>query len=81
MLDAELDFSKDEAFTTEPDEIEYAGDDKEMEARWRRRVKYDLLQMKADEVELDEAKKRLRKRYSTFQKRMKQTEDDELVER
>ncbi len=81
LLTAEIDFSKDEDFTTEPDEIEYIEDGEAMNARWRRRVKYDLLQLKADDVKIDEAKKRLRKRYAQFLTRMKQTDDDDLVER
>jgi carboxyl-terminal processing protease len=81
LLDAELDFAKDEQFTTEPDEIKYVQAGEKMTARWRRRIKYDLLQLKADEVEIKEAKDRLRKRYTTFLSRMKQTDDDDLVER
>lgn len=80
LLDAELDFTKDDLFKTETDEIEYAPA-ADIEKRWRRRIKYDLLQLKADKVDIDEAKKRLRKRYRSFLQRMKQTTDDELVER
>ena len=80
LVDAELDFTKDDVFKTETDEIEYASA-ADMESRWKRRIKYDLLQMKADDVDVEEAKTRLRKRYKTFLKRMRQTTDDELVER
>ena len=81
LLDEEHDFSVDESIITDPDKIEYATDESVIEDRWRKRIKYDLLVQKADEVEFEEAREKLLRRYQSFAKRMHQTDEDELLER
>ena len=49
--------------------------------RWRLRIKYDLLVLKAnDELEGDLALERLARRYHFFARRMEQYDNDELLE-
>lgn len=80
LIEAKHDFSAKEELVVAPDSTVYAKSEQEAEDRWRRRIKYDLLVLKGNKVEGDEAKSRLKRRYSTFAKRMKQMDSDELLE-
>ncbi len=85
LAEAELDkaqnFDLDETMATDPDTLTYAKTPEEAAARWHQRVKFDLLKEIADKVPMDEAVKKLKKRYSSIQKSWQQTDDDELLER
>jgi len=85
MAEAELqkpqDFSKDEEMVREPDALKFAKTPEEAQDRWRQRVKFDLLKETADKVAMDEAIKKLTKRYESIRKSWQQTDDDELLER
>src|SRR3954447_6217600 len=85
MAEAELqkpqDFSKDEEMVREPKELKFARTPEEAQDRWRQRVKFDLLKETADKVAMDEAVKKLTKRYESIRKSWQQTDDDELLER
>ena len=80
LLDMEHDFTIDEKMVTDRDTLKYPKNDAEARERWRKRVKYDLLLQKADEVAVEEAKEKLHRRYNSYAKRMHQTDDDELLE-
>ncbi len=80
LLEQPHDFTVDEEFVTDGKKIDWAKNDAEINDRWRRRVKYDLLVQKADKVELAEAKTKLARRYNSFAKRMHQLGNDDLVE-
>jgi len=80
LLAAEHDFTIDEDLVTDPDQVEHPANEKEARDRWRKRIKYDLLALKADEKEEQEARDRLTRRYHSFAKRMHQTDSDELLE-
>ena len=71
----------DENVVIDPDVARYATSDEEVRNLWRKRIKYDLLRLKIDdEMEGDEAVEKLDRRYSSFAKRMSQTDHDELLE-
>ena len=74
------DFTVDEEMVVDPDKARYATSDAEARELWRRRIKYDLLVLKADNVSGQEAIDRLSRRYQSFSKRMHQTDSDELLE-
>ena len=80
LLKQEHDFTVDEEMITDPDAVEYAKTKAEAYDRWRKRIKYDLLVLKSDDVEGQEAIDRLRRRYHSFAKRMQQYRSDELLE-
>ena len=79
LLEMEHDWTVKESFVTEPDDTTWAQSAEEAVDRWRRRVKYDLLRLKADNVEGKEAKQQLRKRFKNFLRRMKQFDDEEIL--
>ncbi len=80
LLSRDQDMTVDESMATDPDTIGYAKSANEMNERWRKRIKYDLLVLKADKVEGQEARDKLLRRYSNFARRMRQFDTDELLE-
>ncbi len=80
MVDAPHDFTLDESLTVDGDAIVWAANSAELDERWRKRVKFDLLTLKLDKVEPAEAAKRLHKRYDTVKRMAHETEDIEVLE-
>ncbi|MGQ9913314.1 MAG: carboxy terminal-processing peptidase [Thermogutta sp.] len=75
------DFTVDEEIVRDPDLLSYPKDAAEAHDRWRKRIKLDLLVLKSDkQLEGQAAFEKLEKRYSSFGKRMHQTDEDELLE-
>lgn len=75
------DFSSDEEMVTDPDVISYAKNDAEMRDRWKKRLKYDLLDLMSEKkLEGKPAQEKISKRYHQLAKRMAQTDHDELLE-
>lgn len=80
VIDAEHDFTVEEDMVKDPDDITWASDEAELDERWRKRIKFDLLMLKMDETDLVEARKRLHTRYHTNQVFLDQTEAHEVLE-
>jgi carboxyl-terminal processing protease len=91
LLAVPHDFSVDEEMVVDKDKATYARDPAEAREVWRKRIKYDLLVLKADKTDgkdKDKADKseekspveKLKRRYQSFAKRMHQTDGEELLE-
>ncbi|MDP6447617.1 MAG: S41 family peptidase, partial [Pirellulaceae bacterium] len=80
LLKSDFDFTIDESLVVDGDTASYPKDAAEARDRWRKRLKFDLLVLETEETEGDEARAKLRRRYSNFAKRMRQTDSDELLE-
>ncbi|HEY3391684.1 MAG TPA: carboxy terminal-processing peptidase [Lacipirellulaceae bacterium] len=80
-LDVKHDFTVDEEMIRDPEAATFAKTPQEAAEKWRQRVKFDLMKEVADDVSLDEAVKKLRKRYDSIGKSWQQTDNDELLER
>jgi carboxyl-terminal processing protease len=80
-LDVKHDFTVDEEMIRDPEAATFAKTPEEAADKWRQRVKFDLMKEVADDVSLDEAVKKLRKRYDSIGKSWQQTDNDELLER
>ena len=87
ILKQDQDFTIDEELVTDKNTITYAKTPAEAADRWRKRIKYDLLLLKAeksdgkpDKSEGKTPEQRLEKRYHSFAKRMHQTHAEELLE-
>ena len=80
LLKQPIDFTIDETICLDRDKLDYPANDAEAMERWRKRVKYDLLILKVDDKEGQEAIDKLTRRYKSFQKRMHQTDSNELLE-
>ncbi|MGO9113571.1 MAG: hypothetical protein ACLP9L_30435 [Thermoguttaceae bacterium] len=87
ILKSPQDFTIDEELVTDKDAASYAKTPEEAYDRWRKRIKYDLLLLKAeksdsktDKSEGKTPEQRLTQRYHSFAKRMRQTNAEELLE-
>ncbi|MBR0238866.1 MAG: carboxy terminal-processing peptidase [Thermoguttaceae bacterium] len=80
LLKQPMDFTVDETICLDRDKLDYPKNAAEALERWRKRVKYDLLILKVDDKEGQEAIDKLSRRYKSFQKRMHQTDSNELLE-
>jgi len=61
------DFTVDESIETDPKKLVWSADQSSLDERWRKRVKFDLLQFKLDGQTDAEARERLNKRYRNNQ--------------
>lgn len=80
LIRQEHDFAVKEEMSTDPKAVGYASDEAEARERWRKRVKYDLLVLEQDEIDGEQARGRLSRRYKQFAQRMHATSADELLE-
>lgn len=80
LIDAAHDFTLDESIVVDGDQLAWAGDMKEMNDRWRKRIKYELLSLQLDKTAPEEARKRLHKRYDTLKRYAHDTDDSEVLE-
>jgi carboxyl-terminal processing protease len=80
LIDTDHDFGVDETMITDPDERKWAASVEELDERWRKRIKFDLLMLKLDDTELAEAKKRLHTRYNRNRNFLDQTAGHEILE-
>ncbi len=80
LLSIEHDFTADERMVSDREIARYPRTAAEARNKWRKRIKYDLLVLKVDETEGEEARKKLKRRYHSFAKRMHQTDGEELLE-
>ncbi len=80
LLDSDFDFSADETIVIDPEAAQYSRDANEARDRWRRQIKYALLDLKDEGKEGDEAVEQLRRRYTRYSRRWKQTDSDDLLE-
>ena len=79
-IDSDFDFSKEETLNTDQDSLNYPRNSEEAKERWRKRIKYSFLVLKATKVEGDEAKEKLRRRYRSFKSRMTQVKSERVLE-
>jgi carboxyl-terminal processing protease len=96
LLKQPMDFTVEEEMISDPDATTYAKTEAEANERWRKKVKYDLLALRAEEYfgqkeakgkketrepkTDEEMRTRLLRRYNSFAKQMHQTDHDELLE-
>ncbi len=81
LLPMHHDFTVDEQIVKEHDAAQYPRNPAEARDLWRKRIKYDLLVLKADKkLEGKKAQDKLAQRYSSFSRRMHQIDSAELLE-
>jgi carboxyl-terminal processing protease len=80
QLDSEPDFSVDEEYVFDREELPWARNAAELDEIWRLRVKNDALGLALAEKEWPEIQDILHKRYSRFLKRMDQVNSDDVFE-
>lgn len=80
-LDAEHDFTIDEAMTTDASLIDWAATDAEQDERWRKQIKYEILMFTLKGYDAPECRLRLRRQYERTQAVINQTQAFEILER
>ena len=80
LIDAPHDFTVDESMIIKGDEQPWARTQEEVDERWRKRIKYDLIQFRLDNETDEEGQKRLHSRYKTVQRNIEQMKQNEILE-
>ncbi|MBP7736186.1 MAG: carboxy terminal-processing peptidase [Spirochaetes bacterium] len=81
LITSKFDFTVDEKITVDRDKVEYAETRKEMRDRWRKNVKLQLLNYLSSGQSLEEAKKKLAKKYNLLNKRVDEIDEEKLLDR
>lgn len=81
LIDRDFDFEKDEELVTDPEEISWAQSEEEIEERWRKRIKNDVLTLMLDGRPLKEIRERLHKRYRNLSRSKRQAKSGEVLEK
>ncbi len=80
LLDEEMKFDTDEVIVLDRSEESWAKDTAELDELWRKRVKYDALNLKLTDKEWPEIKEILGKRYNNAIKRLSQTHNEDAFQ-
>ncbi len=80
LIDQTPDFTVDESMVIKGDELPWARTQEEVDERWRKRIKYDLIQFRLDNETDEEGRKRLHSRYRTVQRNIEQMKQIEILE-
>ena len=79
-LSANMDFSVDETMPLEVEDWEWAANDKELDDRWRKRLKNEVLSLKLADKPTDEIAPTLVKRYESQLNRVKQYNSQDVFQ-
>lgn len=80
QLDTEIKFDKDEDFIIDRSELEWPKNQAELNEIWRKRVKYDALNLKLAGKNWKEIQETLGKRYNNAVKRLTQTHSEDVFQ-
>jgi carboxyl-terminal processing protease len=74
------DFTADDSYTTDYELAQYAADKNASDTIWRKQLKYDLLKLKLERVNLEAARLRIVKRYQAASRDCQASDDEDLLE-
>ncbi len=80
LLEKEPDFTLDEEFRFDREDVAWPADEAELDELWRKIVKNDALSLVMAEKSWDETREILGKRYQRVSKRLEQITDDDIFE-
>ncbi|MDA9556090.1 carboxy terminal-processing peptidase [Vibrio sp.] len=80
LLDEEMSFDNDEYIELDRSEAEWPKDKAEVDELWRKRVKYDALNLKLAGKDWSEIKEVLTKRYKNAMRRLSQTHNEDVFQ-
>jgi len=80
LLEGDFDFTTAETIISDPKSTTYVRSDDEAHDRWRRQLKFNVLDLKDDGKTIDEARDQLKRRYARYARRWAQTDSDEILE-
>ncbi|MEL7024781.1 MAG: carboxy terminal-processing peptidase [Pseudomonadota bacterium] len=79
-LEQDQDFTIDESFAFDREELDWAGNKIELDEIWRKRVKNDMLNLLLTDSSEEDSREKLRKRYARQSKRVDQVNSDDVFE-
>ena len=79
LLEQKPDFTVDESIIDDPEKLDYPANADEAKERWRKKIKFDRLQLKVDKVDDEEAIKQLKVRYRDRNRIVHQFDSQELL--
>ncbi|MDX5407192.1 MAG: carboxy terminal-processing peptidase [Chromatiaceae bacterium] len=80
LLEKGFDFSKDDTYVYDREVADWPANQAELDELWRQRVKFDALNLKLAGKTAEETKEILTKRYRNTQKRLAQTESEDVFQ-
>ncbi|MDA0589542.1 MAG: carboxy terminal-processing peptidase [Planctomycetota bacterium] len=80
LVDLPHDFTVEEEMVTESKGLAWSKSTDELNERWRKRVKFEVLTFRLDDKEMEEARDRLHKRYRSILRSIEETESSEILE-
>lgn len=80
LLDKGFDFSNDDQYVYDREEANWAANSAELDEIWRQRVKFDALNLKLAGKNAEEIQTILKKRYHNSQKRLTQSESEDVFQ-
>ncbi|QDT38795.1 carboxy terminal-processing peptidase [Stratiformator vulcanicus] len=80
LAESDFDFTKEETIIIDPDALEWARSPAELNERWRKRVKQDVLILKLEDTDETEIRDRLKKRYHNLLVTRGQIDREEILE-
>jgi carboxyl-terminal processing protease len=80
ILEQEFDFDEDEFYYYDREDADWAQSKEELDQLWQQRVKFDALNLKLTGKTIEEAKELLERRYSSAQKRLLQTNNEDVFQ-
>ena len=78
IINAKHDFSIDEYMPIDRKKISYAKNQRELNERWRQRIKFQLLQLKISLADIDKVRRTLTKRYQLVALRHKELDSNDV---
>src|SRR3984957_18833160 len=80
LIEVKPDFTVKEGMVVDAEKLPWAKTPEEINERWRKQIKYDLLQLKLEDTPEAEAKTRVKKRYHLNLENWTQMDDGEKLE-
>jgi carboxyl-terminal processing protease len=80
LVEQDFDFTQDENYRFDREEVPWAADQTELAEIWRKRVKNDVLSLRLTDKEPEEIRKTLRRRYQGTLRRAKQLDADDVYQ-
>ncbi len=80
MMEKEPDFTVDEYFTADRDSAEFCNTKAELDDLWRKRIKFDAIQLMINGKKWEEASETLKKRFTGFHKSVLQYKSEDVFQ-
>ena len=81
LIDTNHDFTKDDSIQVSAEKMPWAASTDELNDRWRKQIKYDILALRLQDTPLKKARERLHKRYQAIEHaKVKDTDNTDILE-